>query len=242
MRITEHALRKIIREELAATYLNEVEVKPGEVQRRYTTALGNPAMKKRELEEEIKKALLKVFSNIKGLDRERFNYYGTFSDPTSEVDERYSVIIDVLPGKSWFVLESPEMELMPDLKTALQDELKKLWAIKPGVVSSANIDRLQTLAGNKYELTIDFPPSTEEKPAEDVIQYTVKKGDILAAIVTKFYNLPYSPKLFPLYRLLSNHFMLPKRPDPNTITPGDVLSLPAELKFKDRTVPRKTVA
>jgi hypothetical protein len=242
MRITEHALRKIIREELAVTYLNEVEVKPGEVQRRHTTALGNPAMKKRELEEEIKKAVLKTLSNIEGLGRQKFQYYGTFQDPAGNVDELHNIIVNVIPGKSWFVLEWPDMSLTADLKNTIGDELSKLWAVKAGEVSSANIDRLQTLAGHKYELTIDFPPSTEEKPAEDVIQYTVKKGDILAAIVTKFYNLPYSPKLFPLYRLLSNHFMLPKRPDPNTITPGDVLSLPAELKFKDRTVPRKTVA
>ena len=241
MRITESRLRQIVREELATAYLFEADAAadPADpmtdpVARQFATALGNPANKRRDLEDEIKKSLLKVLDMMQGR-REKFQYYITDADPRGSVDAYHTVVVDVLPGKSWFVLTAEDFQLT-GLEKSIHDELRKLWQIKPGEVSSPNIDRLQSLRGQKYELTIDFPAEKQATELKVPLEYTVKQGDALFSIVQTYYGIPYSASRMPLYRLLSSKYMVPPRPDPSVIKPGDKINLPSELRFRDGTV------
>jgi hypothetical protein len=257
MRITEHALRKVIREELTMSRLFEAETPEERVAR-----LGNKDKRRRDFETSLKAAIEKGLSYSYNLVDPATLYVDyelvpgvpqatpfTLYVPIEDFDEStrgvntYSLKLTFDP--TGMAVKTYEKGLDDFNKNNVVNAIYAIFDNIKNIRDSDNAHRLADI--KKGRVTVDIPgkksaPSVASEPSvANEIKYTVQKDDILAAIVTKFYGLPYNSKLFPLYRLLSNYYMTPKRPNPNSIEPGDVLRLPAELKFNDgRKVPRKT--
>lgn len=262
MRITENALRKIIREELTMSRLFEAETPEQRVAR-----LGDNVKRRRDFETSLKAAIEKGLSrNYNLVDPSTFyvSYEAASGESGYAADTPFSKTI-VISDKdetgvgantislkltfdpTGMAVKTYEQGLDSETAYAISNEINKLFNNEGNIRDSDNAHRLASI--KKGQVTVDIPgkkpspPETQPLPnaVPQPLQYTVKKGDILAAIVEKFYGLRYNSKLFPLYRLLSNYYMTPKRPNPNSIEPGDVLRLPAELKFSGgKTVTRKT--
>lgn len=97
-----------------------------------------------------------------------------------------------------------------------------------------NINEAPPLATQAVDLNPDLVPAAppEEKQAQPIntVEYIVQSGDTLSELLLHFYGLPLSKSNYPIYRLFAKKYMSPHSDNPDVITAGATLKLPASIK------------
>lgn len=239
MRITESRLRQIVREELAtADYKREASLETPSAESR-ATILGDRNMRIRDLEGEIKSAVLKAWETWGSTENygvQKYRWYAstTPTPPDIELGTNQRIVSPVIPGRLWFVLECPELSLAPEQIKRLEEELAKIWQVPAGDTMSNNVVRLSSVKGDIFDLTIDFP-AIAEKPAANLagsITVIKRQADTLSQILLKFYGLPLSRANYPIYKLFAREYTTPKS-DPDKIPNGALIKLPLTVRSPD---------
>lgn len=251
MRITERRLRQIVREELSSVIINEEDVTAApapvvatdsgtqsvEDPAARSTRLGDASNRRLDIERLLKAKIKKGFE-IDGLPPKgttiTVDYKIREKGDKTEVGDKQIVVPITADGRLM-------LELNFEISDGLNNELKALIsgfvrALFAGQEPTDNQIRLTTSRA-PGRITVDIPAGKPAGPAE--LEYIVKQGDELGKIVERFYGLSYSASLIPLYRLLSNNYTSPRRPNHDEIEIGDKIRLPPELKFSSGKIVKR---